>query len=205
MNVKVLKAALAGLVLSVSGFANAGLIQSDYLNSGDNLSVLDTASNIEWLDLSVSTSWSFSNWNSLVQQGNGWRLATNSEVVNLFNTAFPTYAAIYGGTGYVDTNDVNLIQNFIDFQTLFGTTIWNANNVDSYGLFKNENGISEMMGVSRWSDTYRIFSTNFNSSVPEINNGIYIVRDATSVPEPSTLAIFALGVMGLASRRFKKQ
>lgn len=27
----------------------------------------------------------------------------------------------------------------------------------------------------------------------------------TSVPEPSTLAIFALGIMGLASRRFKKQ
>jgi hypothetical protein len=29
--------------------------------------------------------------------------------------------------------------------------------------------------------------------------------DVTSVPEPSTLAIFALGIMGLASRRFKKQ
>jgi hypothetical protein len=28
---------------------------------------------------------------------------------------------------------------------------------------------------------------------------------ATEVPEPSTLAIFALGLMGLASRRFKKQ
>ncbi|MFT6691242.1 MAG: hypothetical protein ACJAXH_001767 [Colwellia sp.] len=28
---------------------------------------------------------------------------------------------------------------------------------------------------------------------------------ATAVPEPSTLAIFALGIMGLASRRFKKQ
>jgi hypothetical protein len=29
--------------------------------------------------------------------------------------------------------------------------------------------------------------------------------DAAEVPEPSTLAIFALGLMGLASRRFKKQ
>jgi len=28
---------------------------------------------------------------------------------------------------------------------------------------------------------------------------------ATNVPEPSTLAIFALGMIGLASRRFKKQ
>ena len=31
------------------------------------------------------------------------------------------------------------------------------------------------------------------------------VTGVTSVPEPSTLAIFALGLMGLASRRFKKQ
>ncbi|WP_259367065.1 MULTISPECIES: PEP-CTERM sorting domain-containing protein [unclassified Colwellia] len=31
------------------------------------------------------------------------------------------------------------------------------------------------------------------------------VASTAAVPEPSTLAIFALGVMGLASRRFKKQ
>jgi hypothetical protein len=34
--------------------------------------------------------------------------------------------------------------------------------------------------------------------------GVALVR-VTSVPEPSTLAIFALGMIGLASRRFKKQ
>ncbi len=34
--------------------------------------------------------------------------------------------------------------------------------------------------------------------------GIVLVR-SVSVPEPSTLAIFALGMIGLASRRFKKQ
>ncbi|MDO6447576.1 PEP-CTERM sorting domain-containing protein, partial [Colwellia sp. 1_MG-2023] len=31
------------------------------------------------------------------------------------------------------------------------------------------------------------------------------VTKSTDVPEPSTLAIFALGMIGLASRRFKKQ
>jgi len=34
--------------------------------------------------------------------------------------------------------------------------------------------------------------------------GIVLVR-SVSVPEPSTLAIFTLGIIGLASRRFKKQ
>lgn len=37
------------------------------------------------------------------------------------------------------------------------------------------------------------------------NSFISIELNPTSVPEPSTLAIFALGMMGLASRRFKKQ
>ena len=32
-----------------------------------------------------------------------------------------------------------------------------------------------------------------------------VITDNVSVPEPSTLAIFALGIMGLASRRMKKQ
>ena len=37
------------------------------------------------------------------------------------------------------------------------------------------------------------------------NSFINIELNSTSVPEPSTLAIFALGIIGLASRRFKKQ
>jgi hypothetical protein len=34
--------------------------------------------------------------------------------------------------------------------------------------------------------------------------GVWLYR-TVDVPEPSTLAIFALGMIGLASRRFKKQ
>jgi hypothetical protein len=39
---------------------------------------------------------------------------------------------------------------------------------------------------------------------PQGNSPLEIKFDATPVPEPTTLAIFALGLMGLASRRFKK-
>jgi hypothetical protein len=38
-----------------------------------------------------------------------------------------------------------------------------------------------------------------------IQSGSFSDIDTTSVPEPSALAIFALGIMGLTSRRFKKQ
>jgi hypothetical protein len=49
---------------------------------------------------------------------------------------------------------------------------------------------------------------NFAFKTTDDSNQFYInsvAATATSVPEPSTLAIFGLGLMGLASRRFKKQ
>lgn len=205
MKFKFLKAGLVSVFLIGSSLANAGLIDSDYMSSNDNLAVTDTGTNLQWLDLSVSNIWTFANWSSLVEQNNGWRLASNAEVVNLFETAFPTYSAVHGSAGYVDTSDNTLIQNFMSFRSLFGSTTLNSNGVDTYGLFKNENNATEMMGASRWAGTYRIFSTDFNSSTPEVSSGLYIVRGAVaSVPEPSTLAIFALGMVGLVLRRTKK-
>mgnify|MGYP005988501649 CR=1 FL=1 len=38
-----------------------------------------------------------------------------------------------------------------------------------------------------------------------VNWGLTVKTSAADVPEPSTLAIFALGMIGLTSRRFKKQ
>jgi hypothetical protein len=45
-----------------------------------------------------------------------------------------------------------------------------------------------------------------NASTPRDQSTKYsFTLDVQDVPEPSTVAIFALGIMGLASRRFKKQ
>jgi hypothetical protein len=55
------------------------------------------------------------------------------------------------------------------------------------------------------------FTTLSLVGVGSVSNGFLtpvlddVVISTTSVPEPSTLAIFALGMIGLASRRFKKQ
>ncbi|MFT4939480.1 MAG: hypothetical protein ACI88A_002523 [Paraglaciecola sp.] len=42
----------------------------------------------------------------------------------------------------------------------------------------------------------------YYAATPNDNVTVYV---GTEVSEPSTLAIFALGIIGLASRRFKKQ
>jgi hypothetical protein len=54
------------------------------------------------------------------------------------------------------------------------------------------------MGVADGGD-------NVYDSTVFIQAGSFSDIDTTSVPEPSTLAIFALGIVGLTSRRFKKQ
>jgi hypothetical protein len=53
---------------------------------------------------------------------------------------------------------------------------------------------SAYMGAADGYDLFGTHSTIFA-----------LVRPVSQVPEPSTLAIFALGIMGLALRRFKKQ
>ena len=60
---------------------------------------------------------------------------------------------------------------------------------------------------------YYYWDTVTSSSIQAFGFTGFLVLDtavngpsaSSQVPEPSTLAIFALGVMGLASRRFKKQ
>ncbi|MER2491115.1 PEP-CTERM sorting domain-containing protein [Catenovulum sediminis] len=62
------------------------------------------------------------------------------------------------------------------------------------GYFDEWNGIDA--GYDSWNST-------FPNNLAFFHTGSLLVR-AVNVPEPSTIAIFALGMIGLASRRFKK-
>ncbi|WP_159822808.1 PEP-CTERM sorting domain-containing protein [Colwellia sp. 20A7] len=162
MNVKMLKAAFAGLVLSVSGFANAGLISVvfDVTNFDDEIgSFSGTDVNNDFI-LSLDELSAF-NWTS-------------------------------SNHGYV-IDEVSDLDGFGDFDLLTNTWIdngigWVNSSNDAYYTWNNRsNSIS-----SSWAQI-DIVSVNSVGPVSSVN-----------VPEPSTLAIFALGIIGLASRRFKK-
>ena len=90
---------------------------------------------------------------------------------------------------------------------------------ENYGVLADSNGSNQWVthldswwntsGITEYSSTnFLLLGTHWTSWNKETVNsraGHWLVREATSVPEPSTLAIFALGMIGLASRRFKKQ
>jgi hypothetical protein len=61
-------------------------------------------------------------------------------------------------------------------------------------------GATNLLGVGIDELTIRLFN---GRDFPMMDN--IVLNDAVQVPEPSTLAIFALGMLGLASRRMKKQ
>ena len=211
MKFKFLKAAFVGVILSVSGLADASLIQSDYLTLGDGLAVYDDATNLTWLDLSLTRGLSY---DQATNQHVGFAHASDSNVNTLLNNFFGTIN--YNKYGYTPTGEIELAPLFTE---LFG----NADDIDrgrtifSYGYFIDDKDFYRLAGANTAG---QVFGPDYFSNQDRWKenghrrNGVFLVRtgeiliddpNLTKVPEPSTLAIFALGVIGLASRRFKKQ
>lgn len=70
--------------LVLSNFAQAGLIEDYVLNEDTNI-VIDKANSIEWLQWDQTTGMSI-NEALAVYSSQGWTLATNSQMAELFNT-----------------------------------------------------------------------------------------------------------------------
>jgi hypothetical protein len=73
----------------------------------------------------------------------------------------------------------------------------------AFDLFNRDGGqtFQGLVSELRVYNDAASFGGDFGALYNELNNKWLV----TDVPEPSTLAIFALGMIGLASRRFKKQ
>jgi len=90
---------------------------------------------------------------------------------------------------------------FTGWRDLFGAT----GDFNSYGLYKDEDDITRILGVFWYGSGYTISpedTVDVDNLSYQLAAGVFLVQ--VSVPEPSTLAIFALGMIGLTSRRFKK-
>jgi len=204
MKFKFINAAAVGLILFVSNIANAGLIQWDQISDGDYFSIKSGASIIKATDdyatLQIPVLWSstsgaftniFGNTGGYdvdqidLTTPNTWTLTsiwdfTNgvSEFENLTITWLPTV-----------TNHTSTLVSFAGKATL-------SNSVNSINLTATgqvENKIAQSGAVYGQFDA-TFYVNNINNVTPPVN----------SVPEPSTLAIWLLGMSGLASRRLKQ-
>lgn len=212
MKQKFLNTALAGLILFVSclvNVASAGLItvwtnESNFLS--DNLPL--TMESFE----SPSSS--------------DLPLVAGQITVSTDNT---TYGSFNGISSTLPTNGVNDVRYgaddgdsiFFSFATsidVFGINISDFGTADGFPVltfFDNSGNTLQVLNGTQ-NTGLNFFGFKSDTSFTQVQfkytgasgDGIYFDEayfNSVNVPEPTTLTIFALGMIGIASRRFKKQ
>jgi hypothetical protein len=186
MKFKFLSAALAGLFLSFSSVVDAAPVRYDFTAFGTNSTVsgyvvVDVPT--DWLDgenlFSRISDWSFE-W--LVGNDRYSRTNLNGLLVNSGKGGFQL-----NQDGSVLISSIEVRGGIVPFETIDNIlsvypsyVILNTQGDRYTAYYLDGTAVRAGVGAGGWS-----------GPIP--------------VPEPSSLAIFALGIMGLALRRFKKQ
>ena len=239
MKLKFLQTAVAGLMFSVCGFANATLITHNGYTLDTDTKIVSNGV-VEWLQWNQTTGMSINEALSAFS-GEDWQLATNSQMAELFNAFDLSYGK------FIWTNEENLSQTYdgptdgiaiedwindreLKFVSLFADTAEAWPNEGTCGAadclqmsaayFGSDNDNDGQYKVARVYDDLQFNDgsgyqdlgslAEMSNDIIDLNTdtaysrGVALVR-VVNVPEPQSLAIFALGIMGLSIRRFKKQ
>lgn len=218
----VLTAIVLTFFSTVSINANSTLITNDWQMAGDNLMVLDTTTNLEWLSFSQTTEQSVDHVSSQFGIGGayeGLRFATNDEVIVMWESNFNI--DLTGRWGDVPAINPTTGLNISLADSAFSDGLGETDAYSPYGNFGAFGFTNEVRSISdteseyyvlgartSWSDTHYYTSSNLYGSedrmmynyVVDNAMGSYLVR---SVPEPSNLAFVALGLICLGLRRRK--
>lgn len=220
MKIKFLNTAIAGLIVLLSGAANAGIINwNNVQNSTDFNDVLNFGNTVEAINATKANSGSvtvngvsFQNSASLLDNSgyigalNG--LSTSDASYDIFLNSFD-----YGnGANYTSLNigNGNLVAGVEYFIQLWFTDV--RPKVSGRNMyFDDNNGNSTVLNASGSEfGQYIIGKFTATGGTQELGldplgfGNSHITGYQIRVPEPSTIAIFALGMIGLASRRFNK-
>lgn len=220
------KAFAAGLIFTVSGFANSSVINTFGTLTSDSATnfITDTASGLEYLrfganDLSITETLATADADGFVFDG--FRIATADDALTFIN-------AILGVPSSTCDSLVITIScgTLIDFENGdFGNQGPDGTANEVFLFAPNSISIAAAIAADTFAlgnlitsdpslddgDARVFFNPNLTTSIRAIastNPSLLLVRvgsDLVNVPAPSTLAIFALGLVGLVSRRFKKQ
>jgi len=186
MKLKFLKIFLTGLIFSLSNVANAGLITLT-----DSQVQTTGGQNFNFLFNNLSGSDGTGGTFVIHAQGDYDGLVTETLAWNIENViSVSALGGFVNGVGVGGPFDfVNVFQPLgnIEFQKTYS-----INNLQLQSIL-NDGSLNIFVDLA---STVGLFNPP---------NFVEVTFSYNSVPEPSTLAIFALGMIGLASRRFKKQ
>lgn len=223
-----MKKLLTGLILLLAPFTSSAGIITDTNNN----SFIDETTGFEWLDFGINNHQTYDYVNSQLAIGGeyeGWRLATEDDVFSMMANAFLGLGATgeapnnYGTDQLRVTDGKNKSGSVMSpiFEAMgYNYLIYSGHKYEqeaAYGLFESTKGLGliehyEFTGSERdltYDDQAQFrtsvdFSWHTDNTSPLYSTMLIRTDMATDVPEPSTFAIFALGMLGLASRKFKK-
>lgn len=228
MKFKFFKSMIACLILSITSSTYAGIISASNTDTEYAAGYFADLQDLEWLTWDTTaylTRVQIEN-NAMDLLSNGWRYASVSEFDTLFDSLKKGY--INDSQNYRSEWSEGtkwLWRNFdpLDYLGNFGAGV--GRNYSRIGDLRyggeGECGGGTQYGCRGHMRAYDdpagwLYAPYHDGSYSVHDNELYVytrpdqavshvlVR-AAHVPEPSTLAIFALGMIGLASRRFKKQ
>ena len=188
MNFKFLKVALASLMLSISTSSYAGLISvSDWHLTTDNLGGLRQSTHIDEMYFALTQSFTYNPQDDFEMIA-GYHWASEAEVINLYDNA--TYNNVYeykyykqgGWSGYIKNGNGSSFA-LITSDTNITNNYLHVGNGDHISLHNNPTAYNRIAGWVLIKEPVAV---------------------SVSVPEPSTLAIFALGLIALTSRKLSK-
>lgn len=206
MKLKSMKTIVTGMIFSIASLfniANASVLTGN-LNVDNTFSAyLSTDDNVQGALLVSGNDWTVTDtFSTNLTAGTDYYLHVQAEDWG--------YIAGFLGDFSIDTNDhvfnnglAQLLTNNVDWNV--STTGWNNYTTASTSLLGTSyNGIgpwglrSGVDANADWiwsSESYTDLNAYFSTTITAV----------TAVPAPSTMIIFGLALIGLASRRFKKQ
>lgn len=211
---KKLSAALVGIVMAVSFNANASVIYEQEIDLANTWGHNPFKSVFGYDDftLGVDSTINKITINAHAIWGNDDVIGSLSWEIRSFSGVTPGNLLFSGTENTVTQFDTGLNSytwDLIDYSinvnsfNLTAGSYWlgikanSAGNVHWTGTYGDVN-LSQALKATTTPGQYVSYLTNRSDTVFRLENNV-------TVPEPSTIAIFALGIMGLASRKFKKK
>jgi hypothetical protein len=204
MKFKFLQMAVAGVVLSFISFANAELITVSELQTQDvdgqnfnfSLNGLDS-SNGTGGTFTIHARGDFNDRNSQDNETLSWDIESifSASGIGGFNQA------VVGQGG--PFTDVIVHDGIYRFRNIEFTRTWSISAFDLDNIL-SDSVFGVFVDFASGVDAYA--TSEVGAAEPTAYVEVIISYDSiTPVPVPSNIAIFALGLMGLGARRFKKQ